>query len=418
MKQAFIYVLYDQQEIQALFLELLHVFCKKHKSFVFLLGKDIHPKLWSKKKSLEKLGIYIIDLKTSIIQAEWVIEKISKKFNIIAINTTFNPFVENIHTIQKRLWKEVSSDPQLLTNKFKQRNFIYKNSPEISIKFQQKKISELNYESICNFIWKNCFILKPLNRAESQGVVKIDSEQELAAFQAYNNYSQEEYLAEEYLPGRCYALDYYVDSEWKISFWFLLENTLAEDIGCEGFFLLSVQTLQEKLEDELYIKLEKLIKTSVKSLWVRNTFICQDVILLPNGEFQNLEFNGRIWWRHPEIIYEAFNVSLPELAVYERPTLLPPPLKKYAASFRIFATSTGILQWFNQDMIQKLQELPSFSFIELQDDMIGKIVGSPKDGYSNLWKFFIKTPHKEEFSRDMDFILKHYKDIVEVENNN
>lgn len=345
--------------------------------------------------------------------------EINNKYDIIFVNTLLENEIQLTNKIRKLIWQKVSDFPEMFNNKAIQRELLYKNDSIISVKFLKSDIKHLNYNNIVEKIWLP-FVLKPSNWVQSSWVAKIKSEK---SFNKYlKNYTSfhlklvnkwvsdiDETIAEEYVNGKFYSIDYYVDQEWEIFISKPVRVTLWTDLWINDFFN-STRIISKDIEKENEdIKILEFIKRNVKATWIRNTFIHQEFKKNSKWLYKTIEINWRIGWRRLTIYKLWYDINLYSFLLKKRKDY---SIKSNLLFVRVYAIEWWILEWFNNSLFEKIEKLNSFLWCLKKTKYINKEVWLTKYWFEYIATIRLKNDNLKIFNKDLKFIEDNYKDLL------
>lgn len=335
-----------------------------------------------------------------------IIRKIESYSPILHIGTFSEDMIKFCNIIKEKLGHVVSDNYSLFWNKKIQRSLLFQDK-ETRVKSISLSSTDLHFENI-NKNFKSAFIIKPQHWIESCGVAKIYSKQDFLKYKDVNGH-HENYLAEEYIGGDMYSIDYYVDEYGEIYTTPIIQMWLWIDIWIPDFFVYSCVT---STHDIPYWKIMSFLKKSVKLTWVRNTFIHHEFKHTHKKELYTIELNWRIWWRRLKILQNWYSINILD-TLFKKNDFFHKEIENYFAVFAIYPPKQWTLLDYNQKLLEVIYSLSSFLEISIHPEKyIGKTIGFTRDGYWNLWFIYLKNASKTVFQKDYQFIKENYKDIL------
>lgn len=340
---------------------------------------------------------------------------LKKEKEIIFINTLLELEIQTVNRLRKLIWQNISDYPEMFNNKVIQRELLYKNDSIISVKFLKSDIKDLDYNYIVEKIWIP-FVLKPSNWVQSAWVAKIKSEKSfnryLKNYQIFhsrlvNRWVDDinEVIAEEYVNGKFYSIDYYVDENWEIFNSKPVRVTLWTDLWINDFFnctRIISKNIEKENEDS---KVLEFIKRTVKATWIRNTYVHHEFKKNTKWLYKTIELNWRIGWRRLSIYKLWYDMNLYSFLLKEKKDY---PIKNNLVFVRIYATESWILEWFNQELFQKVEKLDSYLLCAKKEKYIGKEVWLTKFGFEYIATIRLQNDNLKTLTKDLKFIEDNY----------
>jgi hypothetical protein len=80
----------------------------------------------------------------------------------------------------------------------------------------------------------------------------------------------------------------------------------------------------------------------------------------------------------------------------------------------VWAHKAGKLQWFNNDIMQLIQALPSYKSSRLKHQYEKKKVTFATNGWQTLWTIVFVHEDQEQFEKDISIVQQHYKQICTI----
>ena len=371
---------------------------------------------------LEKDGIFI----QNYINRDDIINTVSElnsEYNILYIHTTIETTMNITNDLKEIVGQESPENHKIFRDKFIQRDMIRKHKPELWIKFLSWAVNDLSFTKIREKVWVP-FILKPINWVQSSWVVKINSRSEFTNYKDhFNNFNKifvekgiewDILIAEEFIDWELYSIDYFVSEDWTIRISEPIKEKLWIDIWVDDYFVLSRITTKDTQDTFRYINLEKFVADSVEAMRIKNSFIHHEFKINSKWELKTIEVNWRIgWWRH-ELMYKAFWINFFKFITDKKQ--IWPKIRENVIWINIFATKSWKLLWFNESLFDEIQKLDSVYEIIKQESVIWKEVWLTKDWFVRVWTIKLANDDLEVLNRDYNFIIKNYKNLLEIEN--
>ena len=295
-------------------------------------------------------------------------------------------------------------------------------NPDLGIKFLSWSIKDLSYHQIKQKVGIP-FILKPTNGVQSSWVAKIHNKNEFVDYKEnFKNLAKKSLekwiesdilIAEEFIDGVLYSIDYFVWADWIIRLSEPIKEKLWVDIWVDDYFVLSRITTRDTQDTFRYINLEKFVSDSVEAMKIKNSFVHHEFKINSKWELKTIEVNGRIgWWRH-ELMYRAFGINFFRFIIDEKQVF--PKIQQNVIWINILATRPWILRWFNENLLNQIKKLPSVYEIIKSESEINNEVWLTKDWFSRLGTIKLANKDLAILKSDYDFIEKNYKKLLFIE---
>lgn len=346
------------------------------------------------------------------------IQKLSLNKEIIFINTFTEQLIDLCNNIKKDLWEKTTLHSDSFRDKSLQRKLLQNFDSNLWIKFLNYGFEEIEQNKIIDFLWFP-FIVKPSSWIQSAGVAIIHSEDELSKylleyesflekFEA-RGFSNNSLVFEEFLDGEMFSIDYFVDKFWKITLTPPVEVKIWTDIWIQDFmnYVRSFRSSAIDKIDTLY--LQNFIESSVNALGIKNTFVHHEFKLTWKWKFKTIEINGRIGWFRLEMIEQALNFNWLSAVVWNTPNN---DLENNFASFLIYPEKKCILQWFNEKLFNKINEIKSIYSINKILKFIWKEIWLTSQWFTKIAVIKIKNSNADQFERDFNLIEENYRKLL------
>jgi hypothetical protein len=299
---------------------------------------------------------------------------------------------------------------------------IQKHNSSLWIKFIKWTPENLNLKTIEKKVWYP-FIIKPVDGVQSSWVAKILNEQDfynyLDTYKDFHDRLQsrwvdnKELIVEEFIDGNLYSIDYFVTISWEIRISKPVKVRLWIDVDVNDYCNIA-RILTEKTEEEFkWKRLKSFVETTVLATWIRNTFVHHEFKINSKWELKTIELNGRIWGWRLELLKRAYDFNLYELLI--GPVVKPIKLKESNIAVNIYATKRWILKWFNDLVLNEIEERKSVFHIHCDISNIWKEVWLTKDWFIKIWVIKLKNKDYPQLSEDFTFIKSKYKDLLLIE---
>lgn len=324
-----------------------------------------------------------------------------------ALSLRTNPFLTHDNAIR-------------LTSKFQQRRAFSDRFPEITVAFRRIK----TFHGAYVFTRKYGFpvIVKPVHLSQSQLVEVCNDLEELISKVSYifshidETYEQNginrkpAVIIEQYITGRQYSVDSYVDADGTIVHTPICKQTVSRDIGGNGFETVYSgypSYLSDEEEKQVYLAVEK----SIKALEIRGNPTHIEVKITPEGVVKIIEVNLRNGGMRATLLALSYGIDHIDntlKTVVGESVSVQPTLQKYSAVPQFWAEKVG--DFVEVKNIEKVKKLKSFVSDRLHKSHIGHEVGPAEKGYPKL--YYAILAHKNEAQLQAD--LKKARDLIKV----
>ncbi len=350
------------------------------------------------------------DLKMQI----WAINRA----DVYYINTFDETLVLHLFELKKELWYTVSEHYEAFRNKNLQRELLLANYPDTSVAYYQIDIeTDSSYEYFDKLSFP--YVIKPIAWAQSSGVVLINSRIELDTYLSnIKNLDQNmsdrwikntKYLIEEFIDWDMYTVNYFVNPIGEVFYSPIVKVNSSRKIWIDDFSNY-VRINGKIIEKEIsFVDVKIFIEKNIKTFGIRDTFIHHEFKLTSKWIIKNIELNARIWGYRLEMMQNIYGFNL-----------LTMPLKNNLyhntslsnAVFVFYPKTTGILKWFNEELLKQFKNLDSYSSIRISSQKIWLKVWPTKDGFGSLVALRIKNDDITQFKKDYDFIEGKYNELI------
>lgn len=110
-----------------------------------------------------------------------------------------------------------------------------------------------------------------------------------------------------------------------------------------------------------------------------------------------------------ELYKENFWINMFDLVIKQKS--LDFDSKNNYAAFVFYPEKNWILEWFNEELLQKFKSLKSyFNFMWWAKKW--KNIWLTKDWFSSIASLKLKNSDKVQFKKDFDFVEKNYKNLI------
>lgn len=386
------------------------------KNLIFYKGASYKDKEFL--AELEEKGVSIVSY-TSQKNLITKVKDFQKQWEILYVNTTAELLINTSNRVKKELWQKTSKYPKMFRDKYIQRKLLQDNWGQNGIKFFTWTIKELDFETLEEKVGTP-FILKPTNGLQSSWVVKINNKQDFSDYtyhyiQFHENchnrwFESDIIIAEEFIDGRMYSIDYFVSQEWEITMSKPIWVEMWVDLWIDDYFNAIIHASHD-IEKQVDNKtLSKFVDDCVDATKICNTYIHHEFKITSKWEFKTIEMNGRIWGSRVEHMLEAYDMNLYEFILWlsqKNKTLVKNYIK-----VNIYAHQRGILAWINQELIQKVKIKKSTWKISVSHKTIWSVTGLTKDWFTRVIVIKLKHKNYTTIKKDLNYIKKHYKEFL------
>lgn len=341
--------------------------------------------------------------------------------NIYYINTFDEVIVPTIHKLKIDLWYPVSTHHESFRQKNLQRDILLKNFPETTVNYKTINLDQ-DINSFANFL-EYPYIIKPSSGVQSSWVSKINNFEQLQNYiknaknleknMVNRGIVNSNYLIEEFIDWEMFTIVYFVNEFSEIFYSPVVKVNWAEKIWIDDFFNY-VRLNWKIIESQIDIDLVKdFITKQVSAFWIKNTYIFQDFKINSKWQIKNIELNARIGWYRLEMMQNLYGFNLLEMPMGKT---LEPQSDFSNWVFVFYALEKWIFEWYDEELLSKINSLKSFNSIRLSKQSIWKQVWSTKDWYWSLAAVKIKDNDIEQFREDYNFLENNYKKLIKIKN--
>ena len=345
-----------------------------------------------------------------------------KENEIVFIDTPLELLVNTVNDLKEVIWRPMSDNPDIFRDKFLQRELIQEHNPELWIKFIKWTPEKLDIKDIEEKVWYP-FIIKPVDWVQSSWVAKILNKNEFDEYISnYNDFhdrlksrwvDSKELIVEEFINWKLYSIDYFVSSEWEIRVSKPVKVRLWIDVKVDDYCNIA-RIATEKTEWEFkWKRLKTFINWTIKATWIRNTFVHHEFKINSKWDLKTIELNGRIWGWRIELLKRAYDFNLYELLL--NPDAKPWKLKESNIAVNIYATKRGILTWFNEKVLSRIEARETVYAIKYDECFIWKEIWLTKDWFIKVWVIKLKNKDYSLLSKDFAYIKSKYSELLEIE---
>ncbi len=361
------------------------------------------------KESLKKIWIYVSTYKDEDI-LEKKLEVIHKNYEVVFIDTLTESIVSSLNKIRKKFYHDITPDYKLFQNKLKQRNYIKKYAPEASVKSKLYDISVTSIKEVLQE-FSYPFIIKPTSSARSEWVSIIKNENDFINYKKLNSWMYDGYLIEDFIEWHICAIDCYVNGSGEMLFGAPVVSHTSDYIWIKSLILFVSSTDQDTIKVLDTKKLKAHMKQVSLAFNLKNTFICYEYKVNKNGDIYPLEINGRIWAAGLLYAKENMGINMYELPLKKEQDITTKILTNLSV-FHILSSKDGILESYNNDLLNTIKELPSFYYMDTYPDVyVWKYLREDQKGLY-LGDIIIKNKDFSQYRKDYDFIMKNYHDLL------
>jgi hypothetical protein len=354
-------------------------------------------------------------------ELESEISKLYKNNHVVYINTFTEWLIELTNTVKKNLWEEITKQHECFRDKSLQRKFLQDYNPELAIKYINSTPDAVDIFEIWEYLWYP-YIVKPSSWIQSAGVAIITSQKDLEKYmkeydiflKKFNarGFNNETLLFEEFIDGRMFSIDYFVDKNWFISMSPPVEVKLGTDIWIDDFMNYARSFRESKISSIDKKQLEDFITWSISALWIKNTFLHHEFKITSTGKLKTIEINGRIGWYRLEMIQESLNYNWLRCVIWWKDDL---KLQNNFTSFLVYPEQKCVLKWFNEELFSEIEKLESIYFINKLESFIWKEIWLTSQWFTKVAIIKIKNSDSQRFEEDYSFIEKNFKNLLIIE---
>lgn len=376
-----------------------------------------------------------IDLKKELIddiKSTWVdLIRFNKEEEIITylkniqwkifINTFEEQEIIFTNQIKKSLKQKITTNSKLFLNKYLQRNIIGKKYPETIVKYKLLSIKQAKTIEIKK-LPPIPFIIKPTWWVQSSWVGKVENSNDyketlnktLNALKKLENKNlvNQQILIEEFIDGKMYTIDYYVDEMQNIKISKPVGIKIWFDYWINDFCNIS-RFISREIEKEIDQKKLKEFITKTVIWWeIRNIFIHHEFKINSKWEFKTIETNWRIGWFRLDMYQIWYGINLLRFPFEKKEKEFS--LEKNIAMFALYPKEKGIFNWYHENIIKSIESLKSFHRINRWIKEIWTEIGLTQNWYGKVWSIELANKNYKEFQKDVEYIEKVYFNIIKT----
>ena len=340
----------------------------------------------------------------------------------IFINTFEEQEIDFTNRIRKLLGQKTTSNPRIFLNKYLQRKTIWEKYPETIVQYKQVSIEEAKNMTDKDFPPFPC-IIKPTWWVQSSWVCKIENYEQyktalnttLSAFKMLENkrLTNQAILIEEFIDGKMYTIDYYVDEDQNMILSQPVFIKLWIDYGIDDFCNVS-RFISHEIETEVNKeKLHEFIKKTVLGWEIRNTFVHHEFKINSKWEFKTIETNWRIWWFRLDMYQLWYNMNLLLLPFEQQHKDFL--LQKNIAMFALYPSIEWLFNGYNEEILSTIYSLKSFHRINKWIKTVWYPLWLTHNWYGKAWSIELMNDSFDDFKRDIAYIEKKYFDIIDMQ---
>jgi S-sulfo-L-cysteine synthase (3-phospho-L-serine-dependent) len=302
-----------------------------------------------------------------------------------------------------------------MTNKYFQRRVFEKNFPEITPKF--KKIR--TFHAAYTFARKHKFpvVVKPANLYKGELVNICENLEDLIrkvsyvldhvqeVYQRDKVYRKPQVVIEEYIPGKQYSVDSYVDYDGNIVHTPICKQVISHDLGFDDF-----QTYYSTFPSELNLKDEELVfqtaSKAIKALKIKANTTHTEVKITPTGECKVIEVNVRPGGYRSEMLKESYGIDHFKnfIRTYlDESVLVSDKFIQYSACPQFWADKQGsFVSASGIAAVKRLESLVKFRVLAKPGDEVGTVSA----GYGRVAYAILAHKDKDVLEKDLIEIRK------------
>jgi hypothetical protein len=341
----------------------------------------------------------------------------------IFINTFEEQEIYFTNKIRAELWQKITDNPDIFLNKYLQRKTIGDQYPETIVRYKSFSIQEAEHVTIKDFPSFPC-IIKPTWWIQSSWVCKINNFEEYqtslkTTFNAFTmlgnkKLTNQSVLIEEFIDGKMYTIDYYVDEDQHITMSKPVFVKLWVDYGINDFSNISRfiwYDIETEVDDK---KLHDFIKKTVIWWGIRNTFVHHEFKITTKWQMKTIEINGRIWWFRLDMYQLWYDINLLRFP-FIPDTEKVYSLKQNIAMFALYPQQTATFHGYHQNIIKQITSLPSFYRINKWIKELWATIWLTHNWYGKVWSIELANSDIQQFKKDVDFLENNYFNIINTD---
>ncbi len=325
--------------------------------------------------------------------------------------------------LKKSLWQQATENDNLFVSKKLQRQLLLEYNKDIAVNYKKfSTVNEIDPDTIIKE-FEFPFIIKPSTWIASWWVYKIGFKKNfLKALKKIDevikkvsqdmNIEKNEIIIEEFIDGKMYTIDYFVDEKQNIYITKPVRTFTLKDEYWIDDFGITKEILWDKIEKEIEEnKLLKFIENNVKACKIRNHFVHHEFKLTSNWQLKTIELNWRIWWFRREMYRLAYNLTILEYLFNKN---INPQFKQYYMFVGLFPTKemNKIYSWIKDEFLKQIKSLSSFYQIKLRQAYIWNKIWFTKNGYKFFWTLRLVNKSYKQIEKDYQYIKENLQQNI------
>lgn len=264
-------------------------------------------------------------------------------------------------------------------------------------------------------------IIKPTGLAGSRLVTIAFHKEELGTslnkvfrsirqvYKEVNGRGEPRVLVEQFLEGKLYSIECFVNSRGKIYFTPMVEVKTGYDIGYDDFFGYQ-QITPTVLSDNTIDEAHKIATSAIKALALRSSTAHVELLKTESG-WKVIEVGPRVGGFRQDLYELAYGINTTINDVYIRipkVPVIPKRRKGYAAAMKFFAKEEGVIKTLKG--IKKSKELKSFKKITV-NKKVGDRAKYAKNGGSSIFNILLFNKERPALLAD----IRRLEQMVKIE---
>ncbi len=348
------------------------------------------------------------------------IKNVYKSHEVVFINTFTEGLIQLVNDLKQECGETITEQHLSFRDKSLQRKYLQQHNSELWIKYiysDPKNIDINNIEKSLEYP----FVIKPSSGLQSAWVAIIDDREKFYSYMweystflekfTQRGFENETLIFEEFIDGEMYASDYYVNQDGDITLSPPTHVSIGSDIGIDDFMNYVRSYRENTINNIPHKQIKEFIQETVLALWIKNTYIHHEYKYTSKWKLKTIEVNGRIGWYRLEMIQEALNFNWLGACIWKK---IPENLEYNFSSFLVYPEKKCTLVWFNNELFQKIENLPSIYFVNKIEKFIWEEIWLTSQWFTKVAIIKIKNSNNTQFEEDYLFIEKNYKELLIV----
>lgn len=295
---------------------------------------------------------------------------------------------------------------RLFSNKILQRKLLKDQSPDITVEFKKVRSFHNAYLFARKFGYP--LVAKPASLAGSRLVTFSNNLEELVKnvsilleegeeiYKKTKTYKSPSFLVEQYIGGKLYSIDSYVDEKGGVFHTPPCREFLPEELGFPNGYGLPMAGYLDDYTLEEKNRIEEVATKAIKATGIRSNVIHTE-IKIDKDNCKIIELNSRMGGVRAEMLELSYNIDHIRHfieCISNQPLTYETPSKhlQYCVRINVYSPYEGYLKSMNWvEDIHSWSELKAYkSTVQL-----GTRVGSAQDGYSVVCRVILASTNKE-----------------------